>query len=91
MKECILSNSSVRIEINESDPETKGSASEVGLIQFYLDNDDLNIKRNIMVRKMKDKPEQLKLYFKGSPEAIIPICGQTLDDEGKPKKLTSDD
>ena len=50
-----------------------------------------NHKRTVMVRKIKDKPDQLKVYFKGAPEAIIPVCSQTLDENCKPIKFNDTD
>ena len=42
IRECIISNTDVRIETNEEEVryEPKGQALEVGLIQFLIDNEE---------------------------------------------------
>ena len=53
IKECIISNTDVRIETNDREfkYEPKGQALEVGLIQFLLDNED-DIQNNFIHRNI---------------------------------------
>jgi Ca2+ transporting ATPase len=83
IKECIISNTDVRIETNEDECKyvPKGQALEVGLIQFLMDNEE-DI-QNIFINRNRFAPKVVQLPFdqalkrkvvvrsvQGSPELV---------------------
>lgn len=52
---------------------------------------DENNKRGLVVRKVKGNSKVLRLYMKGAPEAIIPVCTKTLSPEGKATAFSGED
>lgn len=83
IKECIISNTDVRIECNDEECkyEPKGQAIEVGLIQFLMDNEE-DI-QNIFINRNRFAPKVVQLPFdqdlkrkvvvrsvQGSPELV---------------------
>lgn len=83
IKECIISNTDVRIECNDEDCryEPKGQALEVGLVQFLMDNEEdvqsIFINRNRFAPKVVQLPFDQDLKRKvvvrsvqGSPELV---------------------
>lgn len=103
IKETIISNTDVRIEMNNKTfkYEPHGQALEVGFIQFLIDsNEDVpeefkkrNIKtpiyfkipfdqyekRKVIIRNIKNDRSMMRVYIKGAPEYVIPLCDKTLD------------
>lgn len=112
IRECIISNTDVRIETNEAEVkyEPKGQALEVGLVQFLIENEedvptmfiqrnqtavkvlqlpfDQRYKRKVVVRNVEGDSELVRVYVKGAPEYVIPICTQTLDYQVQPIEFT---
>ena len=83
IKECIVSNTDVRIECNDDTCtyEPKGQALEVGLIQFLMDNEE--DVQNIFINRNRFAPKVVQLPFdqdlkrkvvvrsvEGSPELV---------------------
>lgn len=70
IKEAIVSNTDVRIEVSEGDPnapepdykyEPKGQALEVGMIEFLMDNDE--DVQNIFINRNRATPKIVQLPF----------------------------
>ena len=107
IKEAITMNTDARIEIGEDEDGTykylaKGQATEVGMIDFLLENGedvqslfvrrnvncvkliqfpfDQKLKRKTVVRNNATNSETVRIYVKGAPEAVIPLCNATVDD-----------
>ena len=115
IKECIISNTDVRIECNDAECkyEPMGQPLEVGLTQFLIDNDediqnvfiernryspkltqipfDQVLKRKVVVRGIKGNPERVRVYVKGAPEYVIPLCNSTLSMNLGMENFTQDD
>lgn len=115
VKECLVSNTDVRIECNDSTCtyEPKGQAIEVGLIKFMIEQDDdiptifinrnrcarkivqipfdQDFKRKVVVRHVEGDKSKVRVYVKGAPEYLIPICEQTLDGDINKKPLSDGD
>ena len=48
-------------------------------------------KRMIVVRKVANDPTQARVYIKGAPEYVIPICTETIDEDMQQIELGEDD
>ena len=40
---------------------------------------DQNLKRKIVVREINGNSEYVRVYVKGAPEYVVPMCTKTLD------------
>ena len=49
---------------------------------------DQNYKRKVVVRHVEGDSELVRVYVKGAPEYVIPICTQTLDYQVQPIEFT---
>ena len=45
----------------------------------------------IVVRKVANDPTQARVYIKGAPEYVIPICTETIDEDMQQIELGEDD
>lgn len=52
---------------------------------------DQRFKRKLVARQVSGDPETVRIYVKGAPEFVLPICSQTLDVNVQPKELTEND
>lgn len=50
-----------------------------------------NLKRKIVIREINGNPQFVRVYVKGAPEFIIPMCTKTLDMSVQPKNLLRGD
>jgi magnesium-transporting ATPase (P-type) len=48
---------------------------------------DQDLKRKTVVRADGADPKMCRVYVKGAPEEIIPLCTQTLNIDGQPKNF----
>ena len=49
------------------------------------------LKRKIVIREINGNPQFVRVYVKGAPEFIIPMCTKTLDKSVQPKNLLRGD
>lgn len=104
LKEAIISNTDVRIEVDDNHYQylAKGQATEVGMIDFLMENGesvydifinrnrdcakliqlpfDQVLKRKTVVRNVANNGASVRIYVKGAPEMVIPMCNSTLND-----------
>jgi len=52
---------------------------------------DQKFKRKLVARQVSGDQETVRIYIKGAPEFVLPICSQTLDVNVQPKELTEND
>lgn len=45
----------------------------------------------VVVRKVANDATQVRIYVKGAPEYVIPLCSDTFDSEMNPKEFDEDD
>lgn len=54
-----------------------------------------SLKRKVVVRQVNSNDQNLseyvRVYVKGAPEYVIPLCTQILDSDIQPQELTDDD
>lgn len=49
------------------------------------------LKRKSVVRNVKDNNKIVRVYIKGAPEYVVPMCTQTMGKNIKPKNIDSKD
>jgi magnesium-transporting ATPase (P-type) len=52
---------------------------------------DQYLKRKVVLRQVQGKPEIVRVYVKGAPELVMPLCNQTLDFNGNRKEFEDSD
>lgn len=48
---------------------------------------DQDLKRKTVVRRVAENANLVRIYVKGAPECVIPICNQTIDGQNQPINL----
>lgn len=49
------------------------------------------LKRKVVVRRVQDRPELVRIYVKGAPEYVIALCSQTLSSNVQPSPFQEND
>lgn len=52
---------------------------------------DNEYKRKVVIRRVEGKPDIARIYTKGAPENIIPLCTKTLNSSNEEIDFTSSD
>lgn len=52
---------------------------------------DQYLKRKVVLRQVQGKPDIVRVYVKGAPELVMPLCNQTLDHNGNRKEFEDSD
>ena len=52
---------------------------------------DQNLKRKVVVRSVHGNPDLVRIYVKGAPEYVIPLCNQTLSSQVQPTEFNEND
>jgi magnesium-transporting ATPase (P-type) len=67
--------------------ERRNATAEVkALLPF-----DNEYKRKVVIRRVEGKPDIARIYTKGAPENIIPLCTKTLNSSNEEIDFTSSD
>ena len=52
---------------------------------------DQVLKRKVVVRKVQDNEDLVRVYVKGAPEFVLPLCNQTLSNQVQPTEFSQDE
>lgn len=52
---------------------------------------DQTLKRKTVIRQVQGNPENVRVYVKGAPEYVIPLCSQTFDQQMQTKDFPEND
>mmetsp|Transcript_14890 Transcript_14890/g.25363 ORF Transcript_14890/g.25363 Transcript_14890/m.25363 type:complete len:791 (+) Transcript_14890:874-3246(+) len=58
------------------------------IVQLPFDQEK---KRKVVVRRVPDNEELVRIYVKGAPEFVLPLCSQTLSPQVQPVELSEDE
>jgi len=51
---------------------------------------DQTLKRKTVIRQCRNQPDRVRVYTKGAPEFVIPLCAETFDNQMQLKPLTDE-